>query len=50
MDVSGVDRGPLVDGDRADVSVRHAHAHMSTSHTHELTHDPPQSGLDRKWL
>ena len=34
VDVSGLDRVSLVDGDRADVSVRHAHAHMSTSHTH----------------
>ena len=37
VDVSGLDRVPLVDGDRADVSGRHAHTHMSTSHTH----DPP---------
>ena len=29
VDVSGLDRVPLVDGDRADVSGRHAHAHTS---------------------
>ena len=38
LDVSGLDRVPLVDGDRADVSGRHAHAHTSTR-AHE--HDPP---------
>ena len=43
-EVAGNDRVPLVDGDRADVSGRHAH--MSTSHTHDPPIRPtPEMGL-----